>query len=115
MCVQGGVTECRETCADEREHSVSGMGTYDSVPMSVSLCGDVWLCVTTTTCLAGPLCDGASMGLWCGEGVPVVGVPDCNRDCECLWVSVDGSVSVAVSVKLSQSIWAVSPRTGSLC
>lgn len=115
MYVREGVTECRETCADEREHSVSGVGTYDSAPWRVSLCGDVWLCVTRTTCLAGSLCDGASMRLWCGVGVPVVGVPDCNHDCECLWVSVDGSIGVTVSVKLSRSVWAVSPRTGSPC
>lgn len=63
--VQEGVTECRETCADEREHCVSGVGTDDSVPWRVSLCGDVWLCVTRTTCLEGPC---VMVHLW-GSGV----------------------------------------------
>lgn len=64
MWVSEDVTEYRETCADETENSVFGVGTYDTVPWSVSLCGDVCPCVTRTTCLAESFRDGASVGLY---------------------------------------------------
>lgn len=31
-----------------------------------------------------------------------MGVPACSHDCKCLWVSVDGSVGVTVSVSCPQ-------------